>query len=93
MSDRTGLALKLEPSDDASELPEAVDLSIADPTDDQILDDQAVQDILESNDKFDLTATFVPHGGLANRLALREALRRLERDTKGATSQHSKPPV
>ena len=79
MGDRMGLARKLEP----------VDFSISDPADGQILDDYAVQGILEPNDNFDLTVTFTPHGGLHNRLMLREALRRLERDTEGTTSQHS----
>ena len=77
MADRTGLARKRE---------------LADDEDDQILDDQAVQDILEPNHKFDLAATFVPPGGLANRVMLREALRRLERDTEGATLQHRNQP-
>ena len=49
MDDKMGSARKLEP-DDAStaELRDAFDLSIADPADSQILNDQAVKDILKS---------------------------------------------
>jgi len=49
MDDKMGGARTLEP-DDASTtgLRDAFDLSIADPADSQILDDQAVKNILES---------------------------------------------
>jgi len=49
MDDKMGGARPLEP-DDASTtgLRDAFDLSIADPADSQILDDQAVKNILES---------------------------------------------
>jgi hypothetical protein len=94
MADRTGLARKRELAGDQSVLSEAADLPIVDSADVQILDDQAVQDILEPDHKFDLAATFVPLGGLANRIALRQALDRLERDTEGTNSQrHDRTPV
>ncbi len=52
MGNKIGHARKLEPpADDASAsgLRDALDLSIADPADRQILDEQAVQEILESS--------------------------------------------
>ena len=87
MADRTGLARKRELAVDESVLSEAADLPIVDSADVQILDDQAVLDILEPNHKFDLAATFVPLGGLANRVALREALHRLEREAETINSE------
>jgi hypothetical protein len=94
MADRTGLARKLEFAHDApvSEPPDAADLSIGDTGDGRMLDDHAVLDILELNDKFDLAATFIPPGGVANRVMLREALSRLKRDAEGTTSQHRNKP-
>ncbi len=50
MGNNTGHARRLEIADDASAsgLRDALDLSIADPADTQILDDQTVQEVLES---------------------------------------------
>ena len=51
MGNKMGHAVKLDATDDssASELRNAADLSIADPADGQILDEQTVEDILESD--------------------------------------------
>jgi hypothetical protein len=49
MDDKMGSARKLEPDDTSSTgLRDAFDLSVADSADSQILDEQAVKDILES---------------------------------------------
>ena len=51
MGNKTGHARKLDPADDtsASGLRDAPDFSIADPTDSQIIDEQELLDILESD--------------------------------------------
>ncbi len=78
-----GRTRKLEPADDASDTSDAFDffdLSNADPTDSEILDEQAVLDILESapyappdpsaGDDRDDTDKSVPDGDLTNTFSL-----------------------
>ncbi len=94
MGNKIGHARKLEPpADDASAsgLRDALDLSITDPADRQILDDQAVQDILESGSydddrddmddkkKTDATDTFVPDGDITSMAELLETITQIQR--------------
>ena len=86
-----GRTRKLERrADDASAsgLRDTVDLSITDPADRQILDDQAVQDILESGsydddrddkEKTDATDTFVPDGDITSEAELLETITQIQR--------------
>ncbi len=98
MGNRMGHARKLKPVDDASASGprEALDLSIADPADSQILEGQAVLDILESDpgappdqpisdgrndkDRFEITDSFVRYDYLTSTIELLETLTQLERD-------------
>ena len=50
MGNKLATPRELDPADNAPEPRGALDLSSANPTDSQILDDQAVQDILEETD-------------------------------------------
>ena len=95
-----GHARKLEPVDDASASREALDLSIADPADSQILEGQAVLDILESDpgappdqpisdggndkDRLEITDSFVRYDYLTSTIELLDTLTQLERDIEEA---------
>ena len=97
MSNKMEPARKLENNDDVSSSRprNALDLSIACPTDSQILDDQTVRDILETGpyalpiqpvgddgDKIEATDTCIPYDDLTSNSQLLDAISLLERESE-----------
>ena len=81
MSNKLGHSQKLKPADNAPEPSEALDLSVANLTDGQILDDQVAQDIL---DEIDTDAT--------SAMKALETMAMLEEMTEGSTVLHHYQP-
>ena len=104
MGYKMGRARKIE-SDDTSALglPDALDLTIADPADSQILDDQAVLDILESGpypmldqslgdgqddkEETEATDTCAPDDDITRNLKMADYLHRLVLETETIDSE------
>jgi hypothetical protein len=99
MGSKAGRFRKLEVGDaPTSESCDAPDSSIAGPTESQILDEQELLEILDSDkssvpvqssdggrddkDEISLTDTFVPHGELTRKLDLLETMTQLQREAE-----------